>query len=75
MQKGEVVYKINHLKIIRALNMGAKTHNQIYQITGLTPRTISNHKKNIVQCPNCHNFTDKAVFCFYCGFRLVESYG
>ena len=74
-KKHTVAWYVNHLKILNALNSGCRTIHEIWHYTNLSYFTIRKHKKEIIECPNCHYFVNKDVFCFFCKFRLIESYG
>jgi len=69
-KRHNVEYTINHLKVLKALNEGKKTNYEIFLQTNLTPRTVYEHKKEIVKCSRCNFFTDKQEFCLFCRFRL-----
>lgn len=61
---------INRLKILKAMNEGTKTQHEVYMIVGLSLRTISMHRKEIIRCSECGFFTNKGDYCFYCRSKL-----
>lgn len=65
-----LIWQLNHLKILKALNDGCKTIHEIYLATKLSYYTIMNHKKEIIKCPKCEQFINKNVSCFFCFSKL-----
>ena len=70
MKKHNVVWMINHLKVLKALNDDLETNHKIFLETGLTPRTVYEHRKEIVKCLECGFFTTKNENCLYCRSKL-----
>ena len=71
-EKRTMKYKVNHFAILYLMNKGITKINKIYKETNLSYRTITEHKRNIIECPNCKHFINKDIICDNCGFEFTS---